>query len=125
MTEITTTTMCDACGQEITQEWDGGWSWDIGLRFRSSWDPKGDTRLLELCQSCGSKAARLLGFQFDTGKILSMAQREYVTGCQLHQTIADIAFNGVTQGANTTHTAAPKPEIPAAAAMLDDDPSDP
>jgi len=67
--------LCDKCGKEITTIE----RWRIGLRFVSSWIPNGDTRLITLCGKCGWKAARLLGFAFDTGKILSCAREEYVT----------------------------------------------
>lgn len=108
---------CDKCGGEITQEWDGGWSWDIGLKFKSAWNPNGETRLIQLCQICGAKAARGLGFCFDTGKILSIAKGEYITECMLTQSLPDIAINGVACGHNITSYATQHPDEPAAGAM--------
>ncbi len=63
---------CDACGKDTHDSGHG--SWAIDLHF---WH---DSKHIDLCSDCGRKAARLLGFAYDAGNILSIAQGEYATG---------------------------------------------
>jgi len=107
--------VCDACGGDV---FDGRELWEIELRFVSWWNPSGDARVMHLCGSCGSQAARLLGFCYDTGKILSVARGEMIDGVEVHGPngggIADIAINGVA-GASAPHWHAEKAkELPMA-----------
>jgi hypothetical protein len=68
---------CDACGEEAKDTGHG--TWGIDLHFYSSWRGK-DTKSIVLCQKCGFRAAHFLGFCYDTGSILSIAQGQYATG---------------------------------------------
>ncbi|MBE3087998.1 MAG: hypothetical protein IMZ71_02625 [Chloroflexi bacterium] len=112
---------CDCCGENIEEKGsDGNRGWMIGLRFFSFWNPKGDERILHLCSHCGWQAAKHLGFQFDTGKILSIARGEMIDGVSVYGThgggLGDIAMNGIG-GANAPEWHAQKPDVPSAAAM--------
>ena len=90
--------LCDACGKPVDRE-SGHGAWEIGIRFRSMWNQEGDVRVLQLCSTCGSHAAKLLGFCYDTGKILSLARGEMVDGVEVHGPngggLEDIAINGI------------------------------
>jgi len=108
--------LCDCCGEPIEDDGSIG-IWDIGLRFRSSWDPAGHVVTLVLCGKCGSTAANLLGFCYDTGKILSLARKEMVDGCQLTQSMDDIIVYGIKDGMNTVDWHAENPKAPIAARM--------
>ena len=111
--------MCDKCGQEIVWE-TGNAGWQIGLKFYSWWNPKGDERVISLCGSCGWKAARLLGFQYDTGKILSLARKESITDVTVYGAhgggLGDIAMTGV-HSAGLPSIAVGVPDAPVAGAM--------
>lgn len=91
--------LCDSCGAEIG----GDQSWQIGLKLDSMWRQNGGhTVVLKLCSKCGHQAARLLGFCYDTGTILSVARRGMIDGAEVHGPngggLEDIAFNGVGGG---------------------------
>lgn len=98
--EQMTVTLCDGCGENIAEKSNGGNSrWMIGMRFFSFWNPNGDEVVLHLCGSCGCNAANRLGFQYDTGKILSLSRGDMIDGVEIHGPhgggLADIAMNGV------------------------------
>jgi len=67
---------------------------------------------------CGFQAAQLLGFQYDTGKILSLARREQIDAVTVFGKhgggLADIAMGGVG-GANEPLWHANEPDALAAA----------
>ena len=69
------------------------------MRFISFWNPQGDVREISLCSDCGCHAANLLGFQYDTGKILSLARGDVIKSVEVHGPngggLEDIAMNGV------------------------------
>ena len=112
--------LCDACGKD-TEPGSGHGAREIGMRFRSWWNRRGDVRILQLCGHCGSQAARLLGFCFDTGKILSVARKEQIDGVSVYGPhgggFGDIAMNGVA-GANPPQWHAGNTEALPAAAMV-------
>ena len=89
---------CDACGEEMEPQ-SGHGAWEITMRFVSFWNPKGDERIISLCSGCGYQAAWGLGFQYDTGKILSRARGEMIDGVSVCGPngggIMDIAMNGM------------------------------
>lgn len=108
---------CDCCGKEVEREE----YWQIKLRFVSFWNnPDGDKRTVTLCMRCGVKAAKLLGFQYDTGKILSIARKEQIDDVTVYGPhgggIADIAFGGIV-GANPAIWHAEEPNKPVTGAM--------
>jgi len=72
--------VCDACGDEITANFNGAHgAFGVSLRFYSWWNPKGDERDMMLCFNCGAPVMRKLGFCYDTGRLLSISRGEYVT----------------------------------------------
>lgn len=115
-------TTCDCCGKTIPDpRGDGHGAWKIALTFVSWWNQEGDVREIILCgEGCGSRAARLLGFEYDTGKILSIARKEMidsVTVCGPHGGgMGDIAIGGVA-GASAPMWHAQVENVPLAAAM--------
>jgi len=107
-----TVTKCDHCGKDIVGS---EWEWQIGIKLISCWGT--DVRGIHLCGKCGWMAARLLGYQQDTGKILSIAKKETVVAATLHQSITNLAVNGFTGGADVL-CGANSPESLDAGAMM-------
>jgi hypothetical protein len=112
--------LCDHCGDDI-KPYFGNAGLEIDLTFYSGWNSKGDKVKIQLCGKCSWKALRLLGFQYDTGKILSLARREMIDEVKVHGPhgggIDDIALNGVG-GAHGLEWHTQKPDVPLAGAMM-------
>ena len=109
---------CDCCGQDIPNPTKD--TWRIGLQFFSFWNTGGDKREIFLCSHCGYRAAILLGFQYDTGKILSLSRVDMIDGVEVHGPngggISDIALNGIG-GAHGLRWHSQNPAAPIAARM--------
>lgn len=97
-------TYCDAKGEEAREEAPEG-RWEITLTWFQR-ETVRDSRCVDLCGNCGARAAKLLGFGTDKGKIISLAQDEY-------------AWEG--ESSYRPNTSLAKPEALPAAAMRDND----
>lgn len=118
---IETRAICDACGSDIQATGgDENKGMHVEMRFFSCWTKNGDLRALDFCAKCAWKVMQLFGFQYDTGKLLSIAGKEMIDSVTVFGPhgggIEDIAVGGVA-GANAPEWHAQEPGALSAGAM--------